>query len=108
MCDDLRPPDAPEPNSHRIATNQINLVWSASLSAAGYIIERGGSPIATTSVTITAITGLSPSTQYCYMIAATNGIGSSLFSSPACATTPGRAANIVCPERQRQQLSGYC
>ncbi len=70
-----------------VATNQINLVWSSSSGAAGYILTRGGVPIATTSSTNYNDVGLSPSTQYCYMIAATNGIGSSAYSSPVCATT---------------------
>ncbi len=81
------PPPPQNLTAAGVATNQINLAWSASAGAVGYIIERGSSPIATTSATNYSDTGLSPNTQYCYMIAATNGIGSSLFSSPTCATT---------------------
>jgi hypothetical protein len=81
------PPTPQNLSATGVATNQINLVWSASAGAAGYIVERGGSSIATTSATNYSDAGRSPNTQYCYMVAATNGIGSSLYTAPACATT---------------------
>ena len=87
-CTTISGPSTPQNlTATAVATNQINLVWSASAGAAGYIIERGGSPIAAISSTNYSDIGLSPGTLYCYMVAATNALGSSLFSLPVCATT---------------------
>jgi hypothetical protein len=70
------------------ATNQINVSWTASSGATGYIVKRAGSQIATTSATTYSDIGLPASTQFCYTIIATNSIDSSAESSPsACATT---------------------
>jgi hypothetical protein len=71
-----------------LATNQINVTWAASSGATSYIVQRGGSTIATVATTSYLDTGLTPSTTYCYAIAATNTIAGSAFSASACATTP--------------------
>jgi hypothetical protein len=81
------PPTPQNLRATGVATNQINLVWNGSAGAAGYVVERAGVPIATTSSTNYTDTGLLANSQYCYMVAATNGIGASLFTPPACAMT---------------------
>jgi hypothetical protein len=83
------PPSAPtNVTATALATNQINVTWSVSMGAAVYIVERGGSPIATVSATSYLDGDLSANTSYCYTIAASNSVGESAFSSSACATTP--------------------
>src|SRR5207244_2859658 len=57
---------------------QMNLSWTAStdnVGVAGYTIYRGGSQIATTSLTSYSDTGLSPSTAYAYTVAAYDAAG---------------------------------
>ncbi len=71
-----------------LATNQINVTWSASTGATSYIVTRGGNPVATASTTSYLDSGLTPNATYCYSIAATNSGGASAFSSSACAQTP--------------------
>jgi 1,4-alpha-glucan branching enzyme len=70
-----------------VTTNQISLGWSASGGATGYIVKRGGSPIATSSTNAYTDTGLSVGVQYCYSIDATNNGGVSADSTTVCATT---------------------
>ncbi len=87
-CATVLPPSTPQGlTATAVATNQINLVWSASSGATTYLIERGGNQIGVTASTNYSDAVLSANTQYCYMVAATNSIGASLFSSPVCATT---------------------
>ncbi len=83
------PPDVPQNvTATAVATNQINVSWSASSGATSYFVLRGGSQVGTTTSTTYSNTGLSPSTQYCYTVIATNSSGASAQSSPAaCATT---------------------
>ena len=82
---------APAPPGDLVATpvgiSQINLVWSNSSGATGYIIYRGVSQIAATSTNVYSDTGLAMGTTYCYSVAATNTAGSSSNSATACATT---------------------
>lgn len=70
-----------------VATNQINLSWSASAGATLYYISRGGSPVGTAAGTSYQDTGLAASTQYCYSIIASNSSGASVGSGSVCATT---------------------
>jgi hypothetical protein len=70
------------------ATNEINVTWSASTGAAAYIVERGGTPVATVSTTSYLDSSLVSNTLYCYSVSASNSAGTSAFSSSACATTP--------------------
>jgi hypothetical protein len=68
-------------------TNQINLTWSASTGATGYIVNRAGSNIATTAATSFSDAGLATATAYCYTIVATNSVGNSPATAATCATT---------------------
>jgi 1,4-alpha-glucan branching enzyme len=71
-----------------VGPNQINLAWSASGGATGYIVKRAGSQIATTTATTYSDTGLAVGTTYCYTVAATNNLGGiSADSASACAIT---------------------
>lgn len=87
----LQVSQAPPPPSGLTATavgdNQIDLVWSGSSGATGYIVNRGGSPVGTTATNSYSDMGLTMGTMYCYTIAATNSAGTSSNSSAACATT---------------------
>jgi subtilase family serine protease len=89
------PPPTPQRlSATTISTNWINLTWSAATTATGYIVNRGGSQIATTTATSYSDVGLAMGTTYCYTIAATNsGGGASADSSPACATTYSATTN---------------
>ena len=81
----------PAPPGNLTATpssdNQIDLVWTSSSGATGYIVKRNGNQIASTSATNYFDTGLAMGTTYCYAVAATNSVGVSADSAPACATT---------------------
>ncbi len=74
-------------------SSQVSLAWSASSGATSYVVRRGTtsgvySTIAS-AVTATsyADSGLSASTQYFYVIAASNGSGTSANSAPVSVTT---------------------
>ncbi len=70
-------------------TNQINLVWNASPGSSGYVVNRNGAQIATTSVTNYTDANLAVATTYCYTVVATNNsyaVGSA-DSLTACAMT---------------------
>jgi chitodextrinase len=84
------PPGIPQNvTATAITTNQINVAWSAVSGATAYIVKRGATQAGTTSATGFSDIGLTPNTQYCYTVLATNSAGSSAESSPAaCATTP--------------------
>jgi hypothetical protein len=71
-----------------VQSNQINLSWNAATGAAGYLVSRGGAPLAGTPGTTFSDTGPQPGQNYCYTVTATNAVGSSGVSSNACATTP--------------------
>ena len=75
------------------STNQINLTWSASTGATGYIVNRAGSNIVTTSSTSYSDTGLATATAYCYTLVATNDVGNSSPTTSQCATTLAPTAN---------------
>jgi 1,4-alpha-glucan branching enzyme len=70
-----------------VTTNQVSIGWGASGGATGYIVKRGGSPIATTSTNTYTDTGLAVDANYCYSVDATNNFGVSADSASACATT---------------------
>lgn len=71
-----------------VATNQINLSWAAATGATGYIIDRGGFPLTTTTSTNYPDTGLAANTSYCYSITASNSAGYSAPSATVCTNTP--------------------
>jgi hypothetical protein len=81
------PPTATGLTASPVNTNQINLTWSASSGAMGYIVNRAGSNVATAAATSFSDTGLATATAYCYTIVATNNIGNSPATAAACATT---------------------
>src|SRR6185295_5581423 len=76
-----------------ISTNQINLTWSASAGATGYIVNRAGSNIVTTGATSYSDTGLATATAFCYTIVATNSVGNSSPTTSQCATTLAPTTN---------------
>ena len=71
-----------------VQTNQIDLTWSAASGATGYIVNRADAPIALTSATSYADTGLTSNTSYCYSIVASNSAGFSTPSAAVCTNTP--------------------
>src|SRR2546427_380636 len=86
------PPSVPTNlSANAVASSQINLSWTAStdnVGVSGYQIYRGGSQIATTSLTSYSDTGLSPSTAYAYTVAAYDAAANvSVQSAPASAGT---------------------
>ena len=90
---DTTPPSVPgNLSAVAVSSTQINLSWSAStdnVGVAGYRIYRGGSQIAqATSGANYSNTGLAPSTQYSYTVAAYDAAGNvSAQSASASATT---------------------
>src|SRR2546422_277042 len=89
---DITPPSVPTNlSTSAVSSSQINLSWTAStdnVGVAGYTIYRGGSQIATTSLTSYSDTGLSPSTAYVYQVAAFDAAGNvSALSAAASAAT---------------------
>jgi hypothetical protein len=70
-----------------ISTNQINLSWSASSGASGYLVSRDSSPMATTANTVLSDIGLAANSAHCYTVTATNNVGSSAPTGSQCATT---------------------
>jgi hypothetical protein len=76
-----------------VGTNQINLTWSASSGATGYIVNRAGTDIATTSATSFSDTSLATATAYCYTVVATNSVGNSPATASQCATTLAPSPN---------------
>ena len=80
----------PTPQNFRatsVGTNQVSLAWNPSSGATGYIVKRGGSPIATILTNAYTDTGLSVGVQYCYSVDATNVGGVSADSATLCVTT---------------------
>ena len=70
-----------------VSTNQVNLSWSASASASGYLVSRDSLPMATTASTTLSDIGLAANSTHCYTVVATNIVGSSSNTSSQCATT---------------------
>lgn len=88
------PPPPPQPpptptglTASPVSANQINLTWSPAAGATGYIVNRAGSNIVTTSAATFSDTGLATATAYCYTVVATNSVGNSAATAAACATT---------------------
>src|SRR5437870_1681530 len=89
---DITPPSVPTNlSASAMSSLQMNLSWTAStdnVGVAGYTIYRGGSQIATTSLTSYSDTGLSPSTAYAYTVAAYDAAANvSVHAAPASAVT---------------------
>jgi hypothetical protein len=81
------PPPPTNLTATAVGGTQINLAWTSSSGATGYIVNRGGSPIATSGTNSYSDTGLVMGTTYCYTVAATNSAGVSSNSISTCATT---------------------
>src|SRR2546425_1113195 len=97
---DLTPPSVPTNlSASAVSSSQMNLSWTAStdnVGVAGYTIYRGGSQIATTSLTSYSDTGLSPSSTYSYTVVAYDAAGnvSALSVAASAATLPPPPAAI--------------
>jgi hypothetical protein len=78
-----------------IATNEINLSWSASSGASGYQVSRDNTTIATTAATNYSDTGLAADSSHCYFIIASNSVGLSTASATVCTNTPAVTAAVV-------------
>jgi len=83
----VSPNSAPQPPAQPqnlvatpVQTNQINLSWSASSGATGYLVNRDGAPIAITAATSYPDTGLAANSYHSYFIVASNSFG---FSTPS-------------------------
>jgi len=70
-----------------VSTNEINLTWSASSGATGYLVTRDRSPIAATAGTSYQDSGLAADASHCYSIVASNSVGASAASATVCTTT---------------------
>jgi hypothetical protein len=89
-------PDQPQNlAANPVQTNQINLSWAAAYGAIGYLVNRGGSPVALTSGTSYSDVGLTASSTYCYSVVASNAVGFSTSSSTVCTNTPAVGATNV-------------
>ena len=80
-----------------LASNLIYVSWAPSTGADGYILNRGGTPLATlgSGTTYFVNTGLAAGSNYCYTVTATNQVGSSAASASTCATTPASASSLT-------------
>ena len=84
------------------SSSQINLSWTASTDTGGsglvgYRVYPSGTLLGTTTTASYSNTGLSASTQYCYTVAAYDGVGNaSNQSAQNCATTSA-AADTTAP-----------
>jgi fibronectin type 3 domain-containing protein len=109
------PPSAPTNLANSvISSSQINLTWTASTGATGYMIQRcaGASctsfaQVGTSTTASYSNTGLTASTSYSYRVDATNAVGSSGFSNTTTGTTtaalptaPSNLANSVISSSQ--------
>ncbi|MFL6114708.1 MAG: glycoside hydrolase family 6 protein [Catenulispora sp.] len=91
---DTTPPSVPtNVASTGVTSNSVSLSWSPStdnVGVAGYRVYRGGTQIGISAGTSFTDTGLSPSTQYSYTVAAYDAAGNvSAPSSAVSATTSG-------------------
>jgi subtilisin family serine protease len=66
---------------------RVDLGWAPVVGADGYVVLRNGAPVASTTNTLYSDVGLSPDTEYCYAVLATNRAGHSPPSANECATT---------------------
>ena len=70
-----------------LASNLVNVTWSPSADATGYIVSRNGTLIAGVSGTGCSDVGLAANVNYCYSVVATNLISSSIASASSCVNT---------------------
>src|SRR5262249_32681389 len=82
--------------------------WAAAYNATGYLVNRGGSPVALTTGTSYSDTGLIASSTYCYSIVASNAVGFSTSSATICTNTPAvKATNLPFVLDGAFDYSGY-
>ncbi len=90
-AEDTTPPTTPTlVSATPVATTQVNLVWNVStdnFAVFGYIVERDGVPVATTTLTSFSDSGLTASTTYLYTIRAFDTGPNYSSSSNSIATT---------------------
>lgn len=70
-----------------VTASSVDLSWTASATATGYHVYRGGTKVASTTGTSATVTGLSASTAYSFQVAAVNAAGESAKSAAVSATT---------------------
>ena len=73
-----------------VQTSQINLAWSASSGATGYIVNRDSSAVAMTVGTSYSDNGLAANSYHYYFIVASNSVG---FSTPSATVGTNTLAN---------------
>ena len=100
----LPPPPAPPTNLAATAGNQqISVSWTASSGATGYTVKRsttsgsGYATIGTPSGTSYTETGLTNGLTYYYVVAASNGGGTSAISAEVSATPSSTVINVGDP-----------
>src|SRR3989441_808225 len=88
---------APAAGATVSGTITVSASATDNVGVVGYTIYRGGSQIATTSLTSSSDTGLSPSTAYVYQVAAFDAAGnvSALSASASATTLPPPPADIA-------------
>ncbi|MFD9423169.1 MULTISPECIES: chitinase [unclassified Streptomyces] len=70
-----------------VTASSVDLSWTASATATGYHVYRGGTKVASTTGTSATVTGLTASTAYSFQVAAVNAAGESAKSAAVSATT---------------------
>jgi len=103
-----QPPAPPASLTAAIAgASQINVSWTASGGALGYILSRDGTPIITNNGTSYPDTGLSLNATYCYTVVATNSIGNSAASVSQCVTiqVPAVPAGLTVAAAKTNQIN---
>ncbi|MDD5139960.1 MAG: carbohydrate-binding protein [Verrucomicrobiales bacterium] len=91
-----QPPATPQNLSAvPVATNQINLAWSAASGAGIYFVNRDSLAIATTAGTTFSDTGLAANSSHCYFIIASNSVGASAASVTVCTNTFSNAPVVL-------------
>ena len=78
----------------QVATNQINLSWSAASGAAVYFVNRDSATLAMTGATTYSDTGLATSSAHCYFVTASNSVGLSAASATLCTNTLAPVTNL--------------
>ena len=79
-----------------VAANLVFVSWSPVAGADGYVLSRGGTPVAGLSTTNFYLDStVAGGVSYCYTVTATNHVGSSAASGTACALTPASIGTLT-------------
>lgn len=82
------PPAAPTGFQVTATTpGSVSLAWNAVAGVTRYRIYRDGNPAWSGGATATTLTGLKPSTHYCFTVSAQDPCGEGPVSSPVCVNT---------------------